>query len=192
MHFESSSYTYRCIILFLYPCAVRIVFQIKALNMWVVEHMWEPCVDRHFVVYNIYVGMWKKADKLLWRSLVGKRESAKLLNKANKNTNIIFFLIIQSFNKLLYESRVQLFIFFLLFCWLGCSRFLFPFFFSFFSQNITSWLDFNTIPILLLQIFIFSFVYTIQIVSVWSIFMVNCVCVGWIWFFFVFHSVFDL
>lgn len=132
MHFESSSYTYRCIILFLYPCAVRIVFQIKALNMWVVEHMWEPCVDRLFVVYNIYVGMWKKADKLLWRSLVGNRGRVlKLLNKANKNTNIIFFLIIQSFNKLLYESRVQLFIFF--YCFVGWVVLVFFFLFSFLS-----------------------------------------------------------
>lgn len=81
-----------------------------------VEHMWMPC------------GRSREQCTPISRVCVCERPSdgggvgvkgAKNVNR-NKNANVscFFLLIIQSFNKFLYESHVQLFIFF--YCFDGC------------------------------------------------------------------------
>lgn len=101
-----------------------------------VEHMWMPC------------GRSREQCTPISRVCVCERPSdgggvgvkgAKNVNR-NKNANVscFFLLIIQSFNKFLYESHVQLFIFF--YCFDGCccwvSRFpLFVLSFLFFISN---------------------------------------------------------
>lgn len=123
-----------------YPCALgngvpnRCMERARRLC---VEHMWMPCGrSRKLCTYTDKQYVWKAEPR--WRG-AGQR-GLRMLREIKTQTSVVFFfwLIIQSFNKFLYESHVQLFIFF--YCFDGCcccwdSRFpLFVLSFLFFSN----------------------------------------------------------